>query len=330
MWSRLSDAGLAWPLQRALLRVRGADARSFLHRLSTQHCAARAPGDSCLNAFITRQGRMVELVHQLHLADDEVWLWGSRPDAGALRDWLESFHFTEEVDFEEAPPGTPLWCLAGREAPAVLARVLGSEPGGDPGRIWRGPRGVAVESFPFVDAHGARVPSYWVMPAASAGGDNEEPGAAFVSAGAVLGDGASYEVARIAAGIPAFPGEVSDRLNPLELALRGALHWDKGCYIGQEVVARIENYGKQSRHLVALRIAAAHLAQVAPGDPLLLEGGEAGQVTSVAPAAWADHAGALAWLRTRTPAPGLTLRIRSAGGEVDAVLHPRAAAEVAG
>ena len=77
--------------------------------------------------------------------------------------------------------------------------------------------------------------------------------------------------------------EISSAYNPLELGLHDAIHWDKGCYIGQEVIARIDNYDKQSRRLVGLVAGEKIWETMSHGDEIFSDGKTVGRITSVSP-----------------------------------------------
>ncbi len=96
-----------------------------------------------------------------------------------------------------------------------------------------------------------------------------EGGASALSPGA-------YEVVRIEAGLPAAGRELTDAYTPLETGLHAAIHTAKGCYTGQEVIARQINYDKITRQMVGLRLD----APVEPGAVVQVEGRGAGEVTS--------------------------------------------------
>ena len=101
-----------------------------------------------------------------------------------------------------------------------------------------------------------------------------------VAAGAVPIGLEAYEVLRVERGAPGYDRELGESYNPLETGLWGSISFTKGCYIGQEVIARLDTYQKVQRHLVSLSFSAD--AQVAEGSKLAREGSEVGHVTSVA------------------------------------------------
>ena len=112
---------------------------------------------------------------------------------------------------------------------------------------------------------------------------------------------------RIEAGIPAPGHELTEQWNPLEAELRSAISFTKGCYTGQEVVARLNTYKKVQRTLRGLRLAGDEIPP--PGSRLLAAGAEAGLVTSAAfsPALGAPIA--LAYVALETSAPGTAVEV---------------------
>lgn len=93
---------------------------------------------------------------------------------------------------------------------------------------------------------------------------------------AVMLDDDTYEVLRIEAGVPGPARELTDAHTPLEVNLQGAIHGAKGCYTGQEIIARQITYDKVARRLVGLRLD----APVSVGATVLAEGRSVGEVTS--------------------------------------------------
>ena len=125
----------------------------------------------------------------------------------------------------------------------------------------------------------------------------------------------ALETARIAAAIPRFGADMDETTLPPEAGLEArAISYSKGCYIGQEVIARIRTYGQAARTLRPLRLPPE--AAAAPGEKLLAEGKEVGQLTSVGPGL------ALGYVRKEHHAPGTRLTVRGAAGEWSAEVAP--------
>lgn len=237
---------------RARVRLVGPDARAFLHRLSTQHVSELASGHGRLNVLTTDKGRIVDVVHHLDRGDDGILLVGSAGRGPALLAWLDRYLFSEKVELAEVTG--PCFEVTGATDLAP----------------WQH-RGDSVRTFDRVDGKGERVPCRIVMRDVVDG---------------VRATADEAEVARIAAGVPG-AGELNEKFNPLDLGLHDAIHWNKGCYIGQEVIARLDTYQKQHKVLATLRGA------VVVGASVTIDEKNVGEVTSVAPFTWGDRANAL-------------------------------------
>lgn len=123
-------------------------------------------------------------------------------------------------------------------------------------------------------------------------------------------DATAFEAYRIARGWPRFPNEIGEDYIPLESGLRVAVSFTKGCYIGQEIIARMESRGQIAKRLM-------RLAMVGPGEPgeaLRLDGATVGTLTSRA------NAAALGYVRAAQAVPGVALTTVSGGSA--AVLGP--------
>ena len=239
---------------RARIRLSGPDARAFLHRLSTQHVKDLAPGDGRLSTLLTDKGRLVDVVHHLDRGPEGVLLIGSPNKAGALMAWLDRYLFTEKVELADLT-GT------GSAALALGAAVDHFVPGASALAPWAFAEAagrIAVRTFA-VDG-----PAFLVV-------DLERP----AIAGAGAAPESTLEERRVAAGIPG-AGEITDAFTPLDLGLHDAIHWAKGCYIGQEVIARLDTYQKQHKRLVVVDGAQK------PGAVVKVGGAVAGVITSAA------------------------------------------------
>jgi tRNA-modifying protein YgfZ len=126
----------------------------------------------------------------------------------------------------------------------------------------------------------------------------------------VLAD-AEAEVLRIDAAIPALGRDVTSRNFPQEARLERAVSFKKGCYVGQEIVARIQSRGAVNRVLVKLATA----ARVAPGSDVAQDGVVIGQVTSSAESP-ATGALALAYVKVEHAVPGQRVAVSGVEGEI--------------
>jgi hypothetical protein len=130
------------------------------------------------------------------------------------------------------------------------------------------------------------------------------------------------ETLRILAGEPAYGHELAESFNPLELGLRNAVSFTKGCYVGQEVIARLDSYQKVQRELVALDLRGP-TAAVNVGDDLMIDGESEGILTSMCPLAFADgRTRGLAVVRRSTGPRSTAILVRSRVGPVDGEIIP--------
>lgn len=254
---------------RARLRVRGADRRDFLDRMATNALGSLAAGDGAPTFFLERTGRIVDRALVLERGE-ETWLLGSAGRGEALREWLARHVIADDVAIDDVTGDTVQFTVCGPGAAAVLDGGLGVAAAG------LAPWGHAAASLDgaFVardaDAFG---PSFEVVAPFAARSPVE---AALASAAPSTAE--AWDALRIAAGIPVFGREFSDRTIPLELRRTDHISFTKGCYVGQEVVARLHHHHRVKRTLVRLRIDGA--APPPPDAPLLREEEEVGRVTS--------------------------------------------------
>lgn len=274
MWRALLEASAVAqvPAPGGILIASGPDALDFLHRMST-HAVEAGDAESVrgvLNCFVDKRGRIVDVVHMRIDGPERVTLFCER-SAADLKRFLEGFLFMEEAEL--AVVDTPLIRLVGAGAVAAVQRANATKE--DASAAEKPSRFIgdqAVRAFDYAGPSGEPIPTVLV-----AGSDL----ASLTTAPDVLAAEVS-EAARIAAGVPAAPGELSDAHNPLELDLHDAIDWKKGCYIGQEVISRIDNYGKQAKRLVAVRLDREQLlGGVDVGDAVFSDDKRIGALTSV-------------------------------------------------
>ena len=142
------------------------------------------------------------------------------------------------------------------------------------------------------------------MDTSSASGVRE----ALLRAGATPIGADAYEALRVAQAAPAYGQEMGQPYNPLETGLIGAIDFAKGCYIGQEVIARLDTYEKVQKHLVTLQF--SEDARVSQGDSLAAEGRAVGLVTSVSPLT-GDGLVGLGYVRKAHANPGCRLDLQA-------------------
>jgi folate-binding protein YgfZ len=264
-------AGLVDRSDRDVLAIPGADRLTWLHSLTSQHLERLADGTGTEALVLSPHGHVE---HHVVLADLGGTTWADvEPGTGAeLLSFLEKMRFLLRVEPALVTAERAILSLVGPEAAAVLARaglpapegVAGIEGGGWIRRM--PPSGDGAPVFDLL------VPR----------------GSIDVVADRLLGSGASlagrdaYEALRVEARRPRFGVDTDHRTIPNELPwLDSAVHLDKGCYRGQETVARVHNLGRPPRRLVLLHLDGISEELPVPGTPVLAGAREVGRVGTV-------------------------------------------------
>lgn len=246
----------------AWLRVSGPDAASFLQGQCTQDLRPLRNGQTTESLWLNIKGRVLAESLVLRSATpgaDHWWLWSAHTPGETLRTRLEDFIIADDVTVAAEETAWEQLTLAGPAAEAWLREALAGQAPPAPG-AWS-PLG---DGLLFAGRRGMPAIWEWLRPArvASAAG---HPSPAPLEAPADLGELSLVALhrARLAAGAPAIPGEFGPQDLPQEAGLESvAISFDKGCYLGQEVMARLHAMGRVRRRL--LRVAGPGLAPAAP------------------------------------------------------------------
>jgi folate-binding protein YgfZ len=289
---------------RGLLRIGGKDALDLLHRLTTNDVKGLRPGEGAATVFATAKGRILDLVILARPGGSLLCLTGEGRAKGVAT-WIERYTFREEVEVEDLGPSRAMLGIYGpKSAEAVAAGRPRHHPSTvrlkDAEAILLRTEPLAGEGFLLVTEKES-LPAMRESLAAAAGGAGE--------AEDIL------EILRIEAGVPKHGWELTEEYNPWEARLDEAISLNKGCYVGQEVIARLNTYDKVSKRLVRLRMNG--LPAPPPGTALTFGGQEVGRLTSVAAVPGEAAVAALGYARVENAVPGCTLR----AGTVTAVVQ---------
>jgi folate-binding protein YgfZ len=296
--------------------VTGADRRSYLQGLLTNDIEALTPGTGCYAAMLTAQGRMMTDMRVLELGEG-VLLDVPRQVAMAIRDHLDRFVFAEDVQVEDVTAARAEVGLYGPGALDVLVKA--GTDGEAPSALFDQTRvRVAGADAIVVRSDEAGVPGYDIIVDAP---QAEAVTAALVAAGAVRVEAADAEAVRIENGRPRFGQDMDTDTIPLEAGLEErAISRTKGCYVGQEVIVRVQDrgHGRVAKRLVGLTFdAAAPLP--ATGSRIVSGDREIGRVTS---AIWSPALArpiALGYVHRDFVEPGTSLAVDGAAAAVAAL-----------
>jgi aminomethyltransferase len=314
-----SGAALFDAAERGALAVTGGDAAAFLHRLLANDVKGLAAGTGNRNLLLSAKGKVR---FDFDLArEPERFVLGVQPGrAAGLAAALDTYLFNDDVAIADASAETAPLELAGPGAGAVAARVLGSAPPGVPqafaDRAWRG-GAVRVTALDVAGAPGLRLDG---GPALCA-----ELWAALQEAGAAPAGLVARDFARIERGAALTGVDVTEDVYPEEAGMLDAFSLTKGCYIGQEVVAKIDTYGGLNKRLCVLRV--SHDDPVAAGTRLVRDedGAERdlGVVTSWGYSFAVEGGLVLAYVKRRHQEPGTRFRLGDSQATAAIVAPPR-------
>lgn len=266
-------------LDRGIIRLTGADRIDLLHRLSTADLARLAPGQVATTIVTSEKGRIVDLLDVVVRTDD-LLLISSFSDPGATLAWIEKYVIMDDVEGEVIGEEFSLLGVYGDRAFQMVDAVIGTT-GMPPSGSWVRGESEASEIMVW-RGEGLNGPSSLHLLGNPTALDRVVSGLA--GAGAVEIDPELMEIIRIEAGRPRADSELGLQHNPLELGLVSNVSFTKGCYIGQEVIARLDSYDKVKNRLVGLRVQAEEGGVVTPEYPVRssADGDTVGRVTSVA------------------------------------------------
>lgn len=295
---------------RVVIEVAGEDRLSWLDSITLQSVARLGAGDSTELLILDPQGRVE---HAAGVLEDgsSVWLIADAADAESLATWLQRMVFRSRVTVAVRPELDLVGFFAGGDAEAVV-RGLALTPNGT-ALVWADPW-AAVQlgghQYATIEQHPSA--SYeWRVAIVDADAAASVVGLIDETAVGVAGILAT-EALRVAAWRPRWASEVDERSLPHESDwIRSAVHLSKGCYRGQETVAKVHNLGHPPRRLAALQLDGSDDVLPSPGDAVFAAEDEVGRITSVA-RHHEDGPIALAILSRRAPIGDLIVKAEGA------------------
>jgi tRNA-modifying protein YgfZ len=271
------ECGLVDRSDRGKLLVKGAEAAEYLQGQLTNDVEGLEVGEGCYAALLDRKGHMQADMRVLNLSGatyvaidgksrtgtegEAIWIDVEGVALEAARRHLQTYKIGREVEVEDVTAGRALLSLVGPRS----AEVAGSPPLPE-----NACESLSVEGIECV-AVGAALGIDLLAPVA----DAERLRAALVGAGAAEASPEALEILRVERGVPRFGVEMDTATMPAEAGIvEAAVDFEKGCYIGQETVARLHYRGKPNRRLRGLRLS----APAPTGAPLRLGDREVGRV----------------------------------------------------
>jgi len=302
----LTGAAFYRVAQGGYLRIVGPDRFTFIQRQTTNDIKGLTPGRALTSVLTSATARILDVWQMVIEPDSEcvcvITLAGRGPVTA--RYLQKHIFFMDKVTVTDASSGIAQFEMLGPEAGRALSRCGLSLP--ETGMVAISAFGGGVASVVGLDRDRALL----LVPHDQA----DLLAARLEGAGAEALSARAYEALRVEAGRPGPLHELTDDYTPLEMALDGAISGVKGCYTGQEIIARQVTYDKVTRRLVGLRLE----EPVDPGVAIQVEGRTVGAVTSVAVSPrWGLIA--LAVIKRPYHEPGTAVTVLSEGRSVPAI-----------
>lgn len=286
--------------------VTGRDRLSFLQGMLTNDVKSLAPGQGAPAAFLDAHGKVMALL-VVYAATDQVLVELPAQMTAKTLETLDHFLISEKAYFEAADEAFAILSLQGPGARRLLEALAG--------------RAIELAPYAHVEAEIAGAPARVIHRAEQPGpgfhcwvpADHAEPvRAAMLAAGAMAAGAATLEVLRLEAGQPWYPQDVDASVIFPETRLDSFVSFTKGCYIGQETVARVKYRGHVNRALSGLVMEGDRVPDA--GARVVVDGTDVGRVTSAARSIALGRPIALGYVRREHFEPGTAVTVVDAGG----------------
>ena len=306
---------------RSRLCLTGADRVRFLHGQITNDVKRLRPDEGCYAALVTAKGKMQSDLNVFALPD-ELLLDFEPGLTTAIKARLEKYLVADDVQVVEVAPHYGMLSVQGPQAETVV-HALGLFAELPP---WE---------FSFAKISDATLGEIYLMnqprigltgfdlfvPTSSLGAVADKLIAATKTIGGRACGWTAFEIARIEAGIPRFGADMDEASLPLECGIEArAVSYQKGCYIGQEVLNRIHSIGHVNRELRGLRMTDEPKNPPLKGDKLFHANKEIGHITSAVHSPTLNATIALGYVRREANAIGTELRLRTSDAECGAII----------
>ncbi len=292
-YERLSNGALIFQRDVGLVEVRGPDRVTWLQGMVSNDVARLTHGQGCYAAHLSPQGKVLSQMVVL-AGEDTLWLLVEAGNTQSSIEGLDKLLVMEDAELVDRSGDIAVLAIAGGGARPLLDR-------------WSGGRLNLESRYEHLDVDTVRVVRAdlgfdMIVPAVDLSGLCN----ALVEAGAEIGDAQLWECIRVEGGLPAYGVDIDARTTLPEIGGKG-IDYEKGCYIGQEVVAKIRYIGHVNRRFVGLRCEGSLVPQ--PNTSVIRDGRDVGRITSSVYSPFLKSPIALAYVRLGADKSGSTVEV---------------------
>lgn len=289
-----------------LLKLSGDDKVRFLHNQSTNDFQRLKPGQGCDTVFVTSTARTIDLA-TAYMTEDAVLILVSPNRRQQLMEWLDRYIFPmDRVELKDISGENAIFSLIGPESDSVLEQLSDERPTEE---TYASHQELLLNGLNVRVAvgNGLALPGYNLIVSAT---NAAKVWQALIEAGAMPMGDRIWEQLRIEQGRPVPDRELTDDYNPLEAGLWQTISFDKGCYIGQETIARLNTYKGVKQQLWGVRLQ----SPVEPETVVMVGEEKVGKLTSFTQTD--SGVFGLAYIRTKAGGKGLKVKVGDTEGEV--------------
>jgi tRNA-modifying protein YgfZ len=260
------------------LLVKGNDRIDLLNRLCATELKELTEGNAKTVILTTEKAKMIDLLFLMHKTDETIILTGDRNEKKIIQ-WLDKFTFTEAISVEDVSNKYNILFISGKE-PERLLRKFNIDADNVTSNKFLQAEIKNIPVYIFNDIYGINIMTETDRYCELNKRISEE-GREFNLSDIST---AVFDAIRIEKGLPAFGKEITEEVNPLELGLEKYISFNKGCYPGQEVIARLDSQNKVGKDLKGIRfdsLQEADLRRSEKAPEIFINDKKIGIVTSV-------------------------------------------------
>lgn len=294
------------------IQLTGADRVRFLHNQTTQNIQQLSDGQGAYTVFVTSTGRTIDLT-TVYAQAESLHIVTSPEMAQPLYDWMDRYiFFSDKVTLANQSEQTFMFTILGENSDEIV-RQLGAESLIGKSEFSHQKLSIAEAEVSIAVGSDLAIAGYTLWGDAA---HAKSVWQALLATEITAGKAEQWENLRIRQGRPMPQKELTDDDNPLEAGLWQSVSFEKGCYIGQETIARLNTYKGVKKRLWGLQTD----RPVAVGETVWLDDAKIGKITSTTNATSDEPVPfALAYLRTKAGGEGLTVTVDKASAKVVAL-----------
>jgi tRNA-modifying protein YgfZ len=292
-----------------VLKITGGDQLRYLHNQSTNDFEKLKPGQGCDTVFVTSTARTLDLA-TAYVTEDSVLVLVSPHRQSQLTAWLDRFIFPfDKVELANISATTAIFSVLGQQSLNLLSKISSETISLT---NFADHQLVTIADVPVRIALGSGLatPGYTLIMERDVAGI---VWSTLVEKGAIAFGDRLWETLRIQQGRPTPDRELTEDYNPLEAGLWQTISFEKGCYIGQETIARLNTYNGVKQKLWGIKLT----QPVEPQTPITLEDSKIGILTSYTDTLTGCFG--LGYIRTKAGGEGLQVKVGAALGELVSV-----------